>query len=290
MNGSGHAAPFSAGQGQAAVVVPAQACDCHVHVYDSRFPPARGATLLPPDASVADYRLLQRRLRTGRVVFVTPSTYGFDNRPILEAIQAFAGNARGVAVVDPSIDDGAIAALDRAGIRGVRLNLLHGDASLLQQLEPLAQRIARFGWHVQLLAAPELLAQLEPRLARLPVQVVFDHFASIPPSAWHAHPARDAVLRLLRAGRAWVKLSGAAHASESGAPGYDDLAPLARDYLDAAPERVLWATDWPHPTSTAGPVPLPDDAVLLDRLAAWVGDVALLHKVLVSNPGRLYGF
>ncbi len=283
-------APFSAGLGRTTVAVPSHSCDCHVHVYDSQFPSAAGATLLPPDATVADYGQLQQRTLTQRVVFVTPSTYGFDNRPILEAMELFVGDARGVAVIHPSTSDDEIARLDRAGIRGVRLNLLHGSASSLDHLESLASRIAPFGWHVQLCATADLLAELGPRLERLPVHVVFDHFANISPSAWNQSPAYQLVLRLLQEGRGWVKISGAANISESTPPSYHDLAPLARSYLRAAPDRILWGTDWPHPTSSVGLKPLPDDAQLMDLLGSWVADEGLLRRVLVTNPASLYHF
>jgi predicted TIM-barrel fold metal-dependent hydrolase len=284
------AAPFSAGQGRARVDVPALACDCHVHVYDARFPAVPEARLTPPDATVSDYRRLQRRTGTGRVVFVTPSTYGTDNRPMRAALAGFGDAARGVAVIDERIGDAELRTLHAEGVRGIRLNLSLGTTSSAAQLDLLAARIAPLGWHLQLLAPPDTLAALAPRLSHLPVPLVFDHFGRIAPSLAHRHPAHLLVLRLLDAGRAWVKLSGAYIVSEAGPPGYGDVAPLARDYLAAAPERVVWGSDWPHASATAGHQALPDDARLMTLLAEWTADAAGLRRVLVDNPAVLYGF
>jgi predicted TIM-barrel fold metal-dependent hydrolase len=283
-------APFSAGQGRARIDVPALACDCHVHVYDARFPAVPGARLTPPDAGVADYRRLQQRTGTERVVFVTPSTYGTDNRPMRDALADFGGRARGIAVIDERLTEAELVALHAEGVRGVRLNLSLGTTGSADQIDTLAARIAPLGWHLQLLAAPDALAALETRLSHLPVDVVFDHFGRIPPSLAHRHPAHRLVLRLLDAGRAWIKLSGGYIVSEEGAPCYGDMAGLARDYLAAAPERAVWGSDWPHASATAGHQSLPDDARLMTLLAEWTADAAGLRRVLVDNPAVLYGF
>ena len=148
--------------------IPALACDCHLHVYDSRYPAVAGAALLPPDASVAQYRALQQRLGTRRAVLVTPSTYGNDNRPMLAALQRMGDDTRGVAVIDGSESDAQLAALHAAGVRGIRLNLSLGVTNTLDDAERLAERIAPLGWHVQLLMPPDLLARAGERLARLP--------------------------------------------------------------------------------------------------------------------------
>ncbi|MDM0115446.1 amidohydrolase family protein [Variovorax sp. J22R133] len=283
-------APFSAGEGRTPVNVPPGACDCHVHVYDAKFPAVPGARLTPPDATVADYRLLQRRTGTGRVVFVTPSTYGTDNRPMVHALAAFGASARGVAVIDERISDDELQSMHDAGVRGIRLNLSLGVVGSSGQIENLAARIAPRGWHLQLLAPPDTLAQLGSRLDRLPVDIVFDHFGRIAPSMANHHPAHALVLRMLASGRAWVKLSGCYIVSESGAPDYEDVTPLAREYLRIAPKRVLWGSDWPHASASAGHQSMPDDAHQMTLLACWADDDAALQRVLVDNPAALYGF
>jgi len=283
-------APFSAGEGRASVAVPAGACDCHMHIYDARYPSVPGARLNPPDASVADYLLLQRRTGTQRVVVVTPSTYGTDNRPMTDALAAIGDASRGVAVIDPHVEDDHLQSLDAAGVRGIRLNLSLGAPGSVEQLELLAARIAPLGWHLQLLAPADLLATLGQRLAVLPVPLVFDHFGRIAPSMVQRHPAHALVLRLLDAGRAWVKLSGCYIVSESGRPDYDDVEPMARGYLRAAPERIVWGSDWPHASASAGHQAMPDDAHQMTLLARWTEDDRTLHRVLVDNPAALYGF
>lgn len=284
------AGPFSAGRGRTVAAVPEGACDCHMHVYDARYPAVAGALLTPPDACVDDYRLVQRRMGTRRVVVVTPSTYGADNRPMLDALAAFGSDARGVAVIDAGVGDSALERLHAAGVRGIRFNLSLGIASTVAELEMLAQRISALGWHLQLLAPPDLLVSLAGVLGRLPVPVVFDHFGRIAPSMVGHHPAHALVLRLLGAGRAWVKFSGAYIVTEQGPPRYADVAPLARSYLQAAPGRVLWGSDWPHASASAGHQPMPDDARQMALLAEWTGDASTLRRVLADNPAALYGF
>ena len=270
--------------------IPAGACDCHIHIYDSRYPAVPGARLTPPDASVADYRQLQRRTGTERVVFVTPSTYGTDNGAMREALAAFGDRARGVAVIDERIGDAELRALHDAGVRGLRMNLSLGVTHSLDQLEPLVRRVAPLGWHLQLLAPPDALAALASRLLQLPVPVVFDHLARIAPSQADTHPAHRLVLRMLDSGRAWVKLSGAYIVSETAPPDHADVDALARSYLAAAPERVVWGSDWPHASATAGHQPMPDDARQIELLAAWTRTADTLRRVLVANPAVLYGF
>ncbi|MGJ7555828.1 amidohydrolase family protein [Variovorax sp. RB3P1] len=283
-------APFSAGRGRTPVDVPPDACDCHVHLYDARYTAAPGATLRPPDASAADYRRLQRRTGTQRVVFVTPSTYGVDNGPLCDALSAFGTQARGVAVVGEQVDDSELEALHARGVRGIRLNLSLGVVNSASQIEPLARRIAPLGWHLQLLAPAHTWSDLAGVLGQLPVPVVFDHFGRLAPSMAGRHASHALILRLLEERRAWVKLSGAYIVSERGGPRYEDVAALAHSFLEAAPDRVLWGSDWPHASASAGHQAMPDDAQLMALLADWTGTRQALHRVLVDNPVALYGF
>ena len=281
--------PYSSGDARPATVAPAGACDCHIHAYDARYPAVAGARLLPPDASMAQYRAIQARLGTERAVLVTPSTYGADNRAMLDGLAQLGAQARGVAVIDGSESDAQLQALHAAGVRGIRLNLSLGVTVRADQILPLAARVAPLGWHVQLLMAPDRLAELAPLLADLPAPVVFDHMARIAPHQAGAHPAHGRVLRLLERGRAWVKLSGGYLVSARNTVEDTALDALARSYLDANPERVVWGSDWPHASASAGMQPMPDDARQLDRLADWTGG-ARLRQVLVHNPAALYGF
>lgn len=285
--------PFSSGTAAPATALPRGACDCHMHVYDAHFPAAPGARLLPPDASVADYRRLQQRTGTQRTVLVTPSTYGTDNRCMLAGLAALGPEARGVAVIDGSESDAQLQQLHTLGVRGVRLNLSLGVSGTAASLQPLAERIAPLGWHLQLLMAPDLLATLGGVLRRLPVDLVFDHFGRISPAQAGRHPAHALLLQLLGEGRTWLKLSGGYIVGSQGSVEDPALDALALGYLQAAPQRVVWGSDWPHATASAGVQPMPDDARQVDRLAAWcaqTGDAHSLRRVLVDNPQALYGF
>lgn len=281
--------PYSSGQARPATAAPPGACDCHIHAYDARYPAVPGATLSPPDASMAQYRDIQARLGMQRAVLVTPSTYGADNRAMLDGLALLGEQARGVAVIDGSESDAQLQALHEAGVRGIRLNLSLGVTSRADQILPLAARVAPLGWHVQLLMAPDRLAALAPLLSALPAPIVFDHMARIGPQQAGAHPAHALVLRLLERGRAWIKLSGGYIVSPRRCVEDAALDTLARGYLDANPERVVWGSDWPHASASAGMQPMPDDARQLDRLADWTGG-ARLRQVLVHNPAALYGF
>ncbi|MGE4437826.1 amidohydrolase family protein [Achromobacter sp.] len=280
---------YSSGDARPATAAPPGACDCHIHAYDRRYPTASGARLLPPDASMTQYRAVQARLGTQRAVLVTPSTYGADNRAMLDALAQMGGQARGVAVIDGNESDAQLEALHSAGVRGIRLNLSLGVTGSVDQILPLAARVAPLGWHVQLLMPPDRLAELDGLLSALPAPVVFDHMARIGPQQAGAHPAHALVLRLLGQGRAWLKLSGGYIVSPRHCVEDPALDTLARSYLDANPERIVWGSDWPHASASAGMQPMPDDARQFDRLAEWTGS-ARLRQVLVHNPAALYGF
>lgn len=269
--------------------LPPGACDGHMHVYDRRFPAVPGAALTPPDATVADYRALQARLGLQRTVVVTPSTYGTDNASLLDALAQFGDSARGVAVCDAGVSDAQLLALHAAGVRGLRFNQTLGAATTLDDLEPLAERIAAWGWHLQLLLPADTLPAMESRLRALPVPLVFDHLGRLP-AAGTAHPGFAVLCRLLGSGQAWIKLSGPYLGGPRHDGAYPQAEPLARAYLAIAPQRLLWGSNWPHPTATAGLHPMPDDADLLQQLARWTDSDARFEQVLATNPAALYGF
>lgn len=281
--------PFSAGQGLARTALPAGACDCHIHVYDARVPAVPGAALRPPDASMADYRQVQARMGTRRAVLVTPSTYGSDNTVMLCGLSELGEHGRGVAVIAGDEDQAHLRRLHAHGVRGVRINLSLGVTHGADALERIAARIAPLGWHLQLLMPVEQLLALAPVLRRLPVDLVFDHFGRIAP-AQVGHPAHALLLQLLEQGRAWLKMSGGYLVSPSASVEDEGLDALARSFIAAAPGRMVWGSDWPHATASAGRQPMPDDARQVDRLAQWAGDASTLHRILVDNPERLYGF
>ena len=278
--------PWSSGTEMPTLKAPANACDCHMHIYDSRFPVAPNATLKPGDAHVEDYRLLQHRTGTERNVVVTPSTYGIDNSCTLDAIARIGATARGVAVVDTSVSDDELKRLHGLGIRGIRFNLVQAGATTVDMLEPLSRRVNELGWHVQIHMLGDKIAEIEPLLQRLPSPIIFDHLGRIPQPAGTDHPAFGVISRLIDKGRGWVKLSGAYIDSKLGPPAYADTTKLAQAYVKAAPERLVWGSDWPHPTEKDKP----DDAVLFDLLGVWVPQGATRRQILVDNPAAFYGF
>ncbi|MBU9126500.1 amidohydrolase family protein [Burkholderia multivorans] len=278
---------WSSGSERPAFRLPEGAIDCHMHIYDDRFPVAPGTTLRPPNATVAQYRSLQARLGVKRNVVVTPSTYGTDNRCTLAAIAQFGDDARGVAVVDSTVSDDELRSLDRGGIRAIRFNLSYPGATTLDMLAPLAARIADLGWHIELVVQGARLPGLERHLAMLPCPLVIDHIAHVPQPGGLSSAAFRAVQRLVEKGNTWVTLSGPYVDSKTGAPAYEDVAPVAKALIDMAPERMLWGTDWPHPTQKTDK---PDDASMLDVIAGWIGRSDWQRLIFVTNPTTLYRF
>ncbi|WP_441650054.1 amidohydrolase family protein [Cupriavidus sp. M-11] len=222
----------------------------------------------------------------GRMVIVQASPYGMDNRCLLDSIALLGEErTRGIAVIDPAITDEELERMHEAGVRGIRFNAISGGTPL-EHLDVLAARIERFGWHIQLWVKGERIPSLESRLLDLPVHVAIDHMGQVSPAKGLAHPEFLSLLRLLRSGRAWIKLSGY-RASAQEFPHGDMLDPI-RAIIAAAPERCVWGSDWPHPLLEHRK--MPDAGKLVDLLAAWAGDTAMFEKILVSNPANLYGF
>lgn len=266
--------------------VPALACDCHMHVYEDRFPLVPQALFKPPHAPLSDYLLVQRALGLTRAVVVQPNGYGFDNRCTLEAIQGLGENARGVATIPPDVAGGELERLTRAGVRGARFHLLPGGMLGWGALAPMAARIAPFGWHIQLQLDGRELPRYEAALARLPVPLVIDHNGKFLEPVAIDHPAFRALLKLLAGGNLWVKLSAPYETSKAGPPSYADVGALAKALVRENPERCVWASNWPHP----GREPRPDSAALLDLLSEWAPEERTRERILVDNPASLYGF
>jgi D-galactarolactone isomerase len=193
--------PWSTGTSLAKTKAPANATDCHHHIYSSHFQVDPNSKLRPGDASVADYRLLQKRIGTTRNVVVTPWTYGTDNSVTLDAIAKLGAAARGVAVVDASVSDAELKRLDGLGITGIRFNLVQSGATTIEMLEPLSKRVDALGWHVQIHMLGDQILQTQDLLQRLPSRIVFDHLARIPQPAGVDHPAFAFVKKLIDRGR-----------------------------------------------------------------------------------------
>jgi predicted TIM-barrel fold metal-dependent hydrolase len=266
---------------------PANSCDCHHHIYDAKYPVDPRSTLRPGDAFVGDYRIFQKRIGTTRDVVVTPSTYGTDNRVTLDAIDAFGPTARAVVVVDDGVTDGELKRMHANGARGIRFNLAQAGATTPEMIEPLSKRVNDLGWHIQINATADKIIEIMPILARVPSPIVFDHLAHIPEPEGINHPLFGQIRGLIDKGRTWVKLSGAYADTKIGPPTYADSTAVAQAYVKAAPERLVWGSDWPHPGERDKK---PDDAVLFDLLLEWAPDAAVRHRILVENPAVLYDF
>lgn len=263
------------------IALPPGACDSHMHIVGpaARFPFAAQRSVSPPEATWSDYRRTAAKLGIDRSVIVQPSFYGSDHRCMLDALEQSAGRARGVVVVGDEVTAGEIRDLHGRGARGVRVQTIAKGGVAFDVIETLSARIAPFGWHLELYLDTRDLPALIGRLRRLPLPIVFDHMAQVAKDSGIREPGFDLLRDLMAEGHAWVKLS---HSF------YRPSAERARALLEANPDRVLWATDWPHvPENEAG---VPDDGELVNLLAAWAPDEGLRHKVLVDNPARLYFF
>ena len=267
---------------------PPGSCDTHMHFYDRGVPPAPGGPPLPGDYTVPMYRELQKRLGLHRVIVVQPNAYQFDHRVTLAAIRELGQNAKGVGVVQPETPDSEIVQLTMGGICAQRIFQLPNGAVGFNRMDAVMARVHPFGWHANIQLDGRELPKYEAQIKRLPGRFVIDHIGKFLEPVPTQHEAFRALLRLVDSGYCWVKLSAPYEVSKSGAPGYGDVAKLAKALVRYAPERMLWASNWPHPS-----VPrerMPDDANLLDLLLDWAPDDATRRKILVDNPAELYGF
>lgn len=263
------------------------ACDCHVHVFGppQRYPFAAERKYMAPEALVDELTAMQARLGLERVVIVQASPYGTDNRCMLDALERLGARARGVAVID---QDTSLIPMHGLGVRGVRVNLQTGGErdpeTARRRIEQVARRVAPLGWHVQIWTNAPMLVALHDYLARLPVPLVIDHFG-LCASVEAAAP----ILSLLRRANTWVKMSAPHRVG-------GEVDAVARACIAARPDRLVWGSDWPHPgmgprsPDEVQPFDDIDDARSLERLREWAGSDAMLERILVTNPARLYDF
>ncbi|MGE3922057.1 MAG: amidohydrolase family protein [Lautropia sp.] len=242
----------------------------------SRFPLREVRTFQPDEATLEDYARTCQAIGVDRMVIVQPSVYGVDNACTLESVEASRRRARAVVVVDPAISDSEILEMHERGARGIRIQLYATGGLSLDVLQTLAERVKDLGWHIQLFLDAESLPDIAERLWNSPVPIVFDHMAHIQPGHDDNSPGFRILLELLKSGRAWVKLSNAL---------FQPSKARARALIDCNPSQVLWGSDWPH---IAYKSESPDDGKLVDQLFDWASDEAILRKILVDNPTRLY--
>ena len=269
---------------------PPGACDGHCHIFGpaSRFPYSPDRAYTPPDSGIREFERLQHRLGLSRAVFVQASCHGTDNSAMVDALEHGQGRFAGVAMIDDSFTDSDIARLHDAGVRGTRFNFVAhlGGAPKPDEFWRLVQRVQPFGWHIVLHFDAKDLASYTEMLDRMPCPYVIDHMARVPVTDGLDQAPFQQLLTLMQDERCWVKISGAERLTEGGGLPYDDVVPFARALIDAAPHRVLWGTDWPHPNVRV----TPDDGDLLDVLADFAPEPALRRLILVDNPETLYDF
>jgi predicted TIM-barrel fold metal-dependent hydrolase len=282
--------------------IPAGATDCHMHVFEARYPPSPSRTYTPGPAPLDQYRRVAAALRLSRAVVVQPSAYGTDNSCTLGAVAAIGASARAVVGIDPNISDDELDCLHGRGARGVRVNSASRGQRDVDEIAGLiiatARRIDRLGWHVQIFTDLAVIEQLADRLPALPVPIVIDHMGLAQAAHGATQRGLGPLCDLLASGRGWVKLSGAYRVSVQ-EPGFADAGAIIRALIEANPDRCVWGTDWPHTgghghaqSAEAPPIVYRrlDTAALLDQLVACTGDAAIVRKILVDNPARLYGF
>lgn len=268
--------------------------DCHFHVIApaDRHPMHAGRSYTPEAASLGDWRGLMAPLGITHGVVVQPSVYGTDNRVLLDALQADPRRLAGVAAVSADIDDAELDRLLAAGVRGVRMAYFEpGDPRAMGGFVPfsafddLRDRLASRGLHLQLFTDSRLLSAIEARLMRSPVPVVIDHMGRAPAPLGARHDGIQSLCRLMRDGPVWVKLSGIANLSSQG-PAYADARVVHDALVAAAPDRLVWGSDWPHTSPTAT---RPSTAALVHLMKTWL-PAALQARIAWQNPAMLYGF
>ena len=288
-----HQVPFSTGRALPKMTVPAHACDCHHHIYDPiHFPYNLNDKRNQPPATVEAYRLLQKRLGTERDVIIQASAYGTDNSCLLAALKETGKkNTRGIAVCSSDVSEKELQAMDDLGVCGLRINLASQlKVNKYEEILPLSEKIAALGWHMQFWIKPDDYFALKAMFLKLHCPMVFDHMGNIPQPAGTKHPAFQLLADLLKTGNAWLKISGLDHGTKIGPPTYADTLSVGKAFAALAPERILWGTDWPHPSRFTAHEDFPDDAHNLDLLEQEVPDAQKRQLILVENPAKLYRF
>jgi D-galactarolactone isomerase len=267
---------------------PPRACDTHIHFYDAKYPLASTALGPGPVANAASYRAeIMEPLGIERTVIVQPTAYGTDNRATLDGIAELGiAIARGIAVIDDKVTNAELERLTRGGMKGARFQMLPGGAIPWEMLDTIAARVQDFGWHVQFQTDGRVFPEREAQIMSWPGTIVIDHVGKFMEPVPPEHAAFRSLMRMVDSGRVWVKLSAPYEVSKMGAPHYEDVGRLAKELVKAAPERMLWASNWPHPSVKEKP----GDAILLDLLLEWAPDEKTRNSILADNPAALYGF
>lgn len=271
------------------LVLPPGSVDCHCHIFGPApdYPYADNRIFDPaPGILLRHYLDMLKVIGVDRAVIVQTGAHGTDNRIVLDSIAASHGKMRGVALIRPDIPDEELDRLHAGGVRGFRANLVSGLGVQMAASRQLAERVKRLGWHVQYLLDIENFPEIDRDFADFPVDVVIDHMGRPDVTRSVRAPGFQALLRLLRGGRAWAKLSAPYRTSRTPMP-HPDITPFARALADSVPHRLVWGTDWPHVRLDTA---MPNDGDLVDLLADWVPDENIRKRILVDNAEELYGF
>jgi len=275
------------------LALPPNACDTHAHILGpaARFAYSPARVYTPPDCLLPDYRHMLDTLGVARAVLVQPSVYGTDNTVMLEAMKTDPSRLRGVAVVADDISDPELKKFDSAGVRGMRVNIVdvkdRKPGTLpLAALTKLAQRVQPLGWHMEFLMHADEVPELDRMFADFPVDIVLGHLGYMRTDQGLHAPGFQALSRLVKSGRCWVKFTGPYRISTAALP-HADVTPYAHALIAANPERILWGSDWPHVMAKGA---MPNDGDLADLLSDWIPDARLREQVLVRNPERLYRY
>jgi D-galactarolactone isomerase len=265
---------------------PKGACDTHIHLYDGSA--AAPGTPNPGIFTLPMYRDVQDRLGLERVVLVQPNAYRHDNAVVLNAMKELGKAAKGVAVVRPGTAAAELERLTRAGVCGIRFMTLPGGTLGFDVMDEVVGQVHPFGWHANVQLDGRDLPKHEAQIKRLPGRFVIDHTGKfLEPVDTSSEPFR-CLLRLVDTGRCWVKLAAPYETSKTGGPKYADVGRLAKALVKHAPERMLWASNWPHPSAPKDKRPADED--MLDLLLEWAPVENDRRKILVDNPAELYGF
>jgi len=268
---------------------PPLACDAHCHVFGpaAKFPYAPDAAYRPADAPFEQLQRLHETLGIERAVIVHASCHGADMRVTLDAIARSEGRCRGTAIIDESVLEKQFQQMHEGGIRGVRFNFVKhlGGRPDMRFFKRTVEKLPSLGWHLILHLDAEDLREFEQTFKNLPVPFVIDHMGRVKAADGLEQPPFKILLEAMKNENCWVKICGAERVSSKGPP-FTDALPFARALIAAAPERVLWGTDWPHPNVKH----LPNDGDLVDLVPLMAPDLEIQKKILVENPARLYGF
>jgi D-galactarolactone isomerase len=270
------------------LAAPAGAIDAQIHVYHAEVPPQPGGPPLPGDYREETYQAIQQRLGIKRVVVIQPNAYRHEHSVLLAALKKLGPEARGVAVIGPETPEAEIDRLTKAGVRGQRIFQLPWGAVGFDRMHEVMARVHPFGWHATVQLDGRELPQWEASIRKLPGKFIIDHIGKfLEPVTVDSAPFQS-LLGLVDTGRCWVKLAAPYETSKTGAPAYEDVSKLARALVKHAPERMIWGSNWPHPSAPKDRVP--DDADLVDLLLDWAPEESIRRKILVDNPSSLYGF